>query len=211
MADKKKIPESSWIYSNTVKDHFFNPRNFMKDEDEKKFKEDGLGYVGSPECGDMMKIWIKIDKEKDIITDIKWSTFGCASAIASTSVMSEMVKGMKLDKAMKITPQDIMKELGGLPKIKVHCSVLGDKALRAAINDYYKRSGQEKRVKEEKAQVICTCLNVSDHDIEEAVLDGAFTFEKVQYKTKVGTGCGNCIPRVKKMIKMYKEKHFGKE
>jgi len=149
MADKKKIPESSWIYSNTVKDHFFNPRNFMKDEDEKKFKEDGLGYVGSPECGDMMKIWIKIDKEKDIITDIKWSTFGCASAIASTSVMSEMVKGMKLDKAMKITPQDIMKELGGLPKIKVHCSVLGDKALRAAINDYYKRSGQEKRVRRE--------------------------------------------------------------
>ena len=209
MINKKQNIHSNWVYSDIVKDHFFKPRNFMNEKDEKKFKEDGLGYVGSPECGDMIKVWIKVDKKNDKIKDVKWSTFGCASAIASTSVMSEMVKGMKLDKALKITPRGILKELGGLPKIKVHCSVLGDKALRAAINDYFKREGMKDRIVREKTQVVCTCLGITDKDIEEAVLEGAFTFEKVQHKTKVGTGCGRCVNRVTKMIEMYKEKHFG--
>lgn len=206
---KKK--STNWVYSDTVKDHFFKPRNLMTDKEEKKFKADGLGYVGSPACGDMMKVWIKVDEKKDMIKDIRWQTFGCASAIASTSVMSEMVKGMKLDKALTITPQDILKGLGGLPNIKIHCSVLGDKALRSAVNDYFKRSKQFKRVLKEDAQIICECLNISDHDIEEAVLEGALTFEEVQKRTKVGTGCGKCIDRTKKLIEMYNEKYYGKE
>lgn len=124
-----------WFYSEKVKDHFFNPRNICKDEKNiKNFKPDGVGEVGSPVCGDVMKMWIKVEDNK--ITDCKWKTFGCASAIASTSVLSEMVIGKTLEEAEKITSKEILKELGGLPAKKVHCSVLGDKALRAAIKNY---------------------------------------------------------------------------
>ena len=144
--DGIEMTGESWLYSPVVKDHFFNPRNILKPEEEKDYSFDGMGYVGSPACGDVMKVWIKIDPKKDVITDCKWQTFGCGSAIASTSVMSEMVIGMKLEEAIKLTPQDIIKTLGGLPERKIHCSVLGDQALRQAINDYFKKSGQEDRV-----------------------------------------------------------------
>ncbi len=99
----------------------------------------GVGEVGSPACGDLMKIWIKVDPKTKKITDLKWKTFGCASAIASTSILSEIAIGMTIDKAYKITPQQITKNLGGLPKRKIHCSVLGDQALRAAIDNYRKK------------------------------------------------------------------------
>jgi len=129
--------KEKWFYSETVKEHFFNPKNVLKTEtDVKAFekKADAVGQVGSPVCGDVMKVWIVVKDGK--IADCKWQTFGCASAIASTSIMSEMVKGMKLEDAMKIRPQDIVKKLGGLPEQKIHCSVLGDQALRAAIKNY---------------------------------------------------------------------------
>ncbi|MFH1193679.1 MAG: iron-sulfur cluster assembly scaffold protein [bacterium] len=138
--DKKnlKSPDvGSWFYTEEVKKHFFNPYKFLKDNED--FKADGEGIVGSPACGDMMKFWLKIDKEGKKITDCRWRTFGCASAIASTSALAEMITekgGMKIEKALKITPQDIMARLGGLPEIKVHCSILGDQALRAAIENY---------------------------------------------------------------------------
>lgn len=134
----------SWVYSDQVKKHFFHPVKFMRQEEEKKFVADGVGTVGSAACGDMMKFWIKVDKKLDKIIDVRWQTFGCASAIASTSALAEMLcenGGMKVDQAIKITPQDILNRLGGLPAIKVHCSVLGDQALRAAIDDYFKRQG----------------------------------------------------------------------
>jgi len=141
----KNTSKDPWVYTKTVKDHFFNPKNIVLDEKEIK-SYDGLGMVGSPACGDMMKVWIKVDKKTDSITDMKWQTFGCASAIGATSMLSTMVKGMKIDKALKLKPQDITEELGGLPTRKIHCSVLGDQALRAAINDYFKKSKQEKRI-----------------------------------------------------------------
>ena len=141
MMEKKK-----WIYSETVKDHFFNPHNFVKDENEIK-DADGVGTVGSPKCGDVMKMWIWVKNGK--IVDCKWQTFGCASAIASTSMLSVMVTengGMKIEKALKIKPKDILNRLEGLPTIKVHCSVLGDRALKAAIEDYKRRShGTERK------------------------------------------------------------------
>lgn len=125
----------NWFYSEKVKDHFFNPRNICKCEEHvKNFQPDGIGEVGSPVCGDVMKMWIKVKDNK--IVDCKWKTFGCASAIASTSILSVMAIGKTLEQAEKITPADILKELGGLPAKKVHCSVLGDKALRAAIENY---------------------------------------------------------------------------
>jgi NifU-like protein involved in Fe-S cluster formation len=129
----KDINGNGWVYSKTVEDHFFNPRNVMTDNiDENEF--DAVGEVGSPACGDLMKVWIKV--EKDVITDFKWKTFGCASAIASTSILSEMAQGKPLCEANKITAQDIVEKLGGLPKRKIHCSVLGDQALRMAIKNY---------------------------------------------------------------------------
>lgn len=132
--DKKQ----SWLYSNTVKEHFFRPKNVQL-KDPKKGEFDGLGTVGSPACGDVMTIWIKVDQKTSRIKKCTWRTFGCASAIASTSMLSVMVTrrgGMKLADAEKLTPKDILQELGGLPARKIHCSVLGDQALRAAIADY---------------------------------------------------------------------------
>lgn len=127
----------NWLYSETVKDHFFNPRNILLDE--KNYVADGIGVVGSPACGDMMALWIKVDKEKGRITECKWRTFGCASAIASTSMLSLMATeegGMPIARAKKITPEAIIDRLGGLPDRKYHCSVLGHLALREAIQDY---------------------------------------------------------------------------
>jgi len=202
--------DKGWFYTDTVKQHFFHPQNFM--EDEAAYAEAAMGMVGSPACGDAMKIWIKVDPETERITDLKWKTFGCGSAIASTSMMSVMVTehgGLTIEEARKLRPQDIMERLGGLPARKVHCSVLGDKALRAAINDFYRRVGKMDKIEVEQGRIIDTVLKITDHDIEEAVLDGADTLEKVQAKTKVGTGDPSCIPEVENLIRFYKEKYFG--
>jgi NifU-like protein involved in Fe-S cluster formation/bacterioferritin-associated ferredoxin len=163
-------------------------------------------------CGDMMKMWVQVDKAQDKIIDCKWQTFGCGSAIASTSMLSVMLTengGMKIDDALKLRPQDIVKRLKDLPARKFHCSVLGDKALRAAINDYFRKSGQEARVVVEGAKVIDKILKITDKDIEEAVLEGALTFEDVQKKTKVGIHDKSCIPEVEQLIRFYREKFFG--
>jgi len=136
----------------------------------------------------------------------------CASAIASTSMLSVMVTekgGMKINDALKLKPQDIAERLQGLPNRKFHCSVLGDKSLRDAINDYFRKSGQEDRIVVEGAKVIDKMTKVTDKDIEEAVLEGAITFEDVQKKTKVGIQDKNCIPEVEQLIRFYREKYFG--
>jgi nitrogen fixation NifU-like protein len=200
------MTQPSWAYTEAVKEHFMNPKNILMDEES--YEEDGKGVTGNVKCGDEMIVVIKVDKEKEIITDCKWKTFGCASAIASTSVLSEMVKGMKLDDAYNLTAKDINRELGGLPEHKVHCSVLGDKALRMAINDYYVRNGMEARVKKEDERVVCKCMNVTDQEIEHAVLEGARTFYELQEMTKVGTGCGECEQEVTQLLEAYKNKHF---
>ena len=199
------------MYSENVKDHFFNPRNILKEKSE-DYNADGVGYVGSPACGDMMKMWIKIDKLDDTIAECKWQTFGCASAIASTSVLSEMVTekgGMNIDDAMKLKPQDIVERLAGLPDKKIHCSVLGDKALRAAINDYFKNSKQDERIQKEEKVIVCKCMDVSNTEIEEAVLEGKRTFEDVQKHSKCGTGCGSCKTRITGLINQYNMQYFG--
>ena len=127
-----------WVYSEKVKDHFLNPRNFLMG-DESQFKYDAMGVVGNPICGDQMKMYIKVgrnDKGEEIIEDVRWKTYGCASAIASTSALSELCKGKTLDEALKISAKDIDDYLGNLPKHKFHCSVLGHDALREAIKNY---------------------------------------------------------------------------
>ena len=124
---------NDWVYSETVKEHFLNPRNFLMG-DESKFDYDAVGLVGNPICGDQMKMFIKVKDGR--IIDVKWKTYGCASAIASTSALSEIAKGKTLDEAMKISAEDIDEYLGKLPKHKFHCSVLGHDALKDAIFNY---------------------------------------------------------------------------
>lgn len=124
-----------WIYTDTVKDHFLNPRNFLMG-DESKFDYDAVGLVGNPICGDQMKMFIKVSDGK--IVDLRWKTYGCASAIASTSALSEIAKGKTLDEALTISAKDIDDYLGNLPKHKFHCSVLGHDALKDAIKNYKK-------------------------------------------------------------------------
>lgn len=212
-AKKQAEQMEEWFYTPVVREHFFNPRNIFRTQEEiDNYKADGIGMVGSPACGDMMKMWIKVDREQDKIIDCKWQTFGCGSAIASTSMLSVMITengGMKIDDALKLRPQDIVKRLIDLPPRKFHCSVLGDKALRAAINDYFRNTGQEKRIVVEGAKIIDKMLKITDKDIEEAVLEGAVTFEDVQKKTKVGIQDKSCIPEVEQLIRFYREKYFG--
>ena len=190
---------SGWLYTDTVKDHFTNPRNILEDEDS--YKDDGKGLIGNIRCGDQMLVAIKVADNR--IQDCKWKTFGCASAIASTSMLSELVKGMPLEEAYRLTPEDITAKLGGLPENKIHCSVLGDKALRAAIEDYYKRTGQEGKIEKEKAVIVCSCMNVTDKDIEKAVREGARTWADLQNRTKIGTVCGKCRPKAEELLHEY--------
>ncbi len=202
-----------WAYSKIVRKHFFEPENLLWENPEMA-KYDAEGIVGSPSCGDVMRVWLNINPKTDKITAFKWRTFGCASAIAATSMLSVMVTekgGMKIDRALEVRPQDIMKRLGGLPDRKIHCSVLGDKALRAAINYWFKKTKQYDRIVIEGTQVIDPNTKVTEADIEEAVLEGAITLEAVQKRTKVGIGFPECLPKVEELIRFYREKYFGQE
>ncbi|MDH7484539.1 MAG: iron-sulfur cluster assembly scaffold protein [Spirochaetales bacterium] len=187
-----------WLYSDIVKDHFTNPRNVYDPDKDRDFTPDAEGMVGNIKCGDQMMFMLKISN--DIITDVRWKTYGCASAIASTSMLSEVIKGMHIRDAYHIKPQDIASRLGGLPDNKIHCSVLGDKALRAAIDAYLERNGRAGEFKGEEAIVICTCLNITDKDIEEAVKQGARDWHSLQEATKIGTVCGGCRSKAEELL-----------
>lgn len=123
------------MYSNTVMEHFTNPRNVGVIEDA-----DGVGEVGNVKCGDIMKIYLKIEDET--ITDVKFKTFGCGSAIASSSISTEMIKGKTVDEALALTNQEVVKALGGLPSVKIHCSILAEQAIKAAVYDYTQKTGK---------------------------------------------------------------------
>ncbi|MDR2897310.1 MAG: iron-sulfur cluster assembly scaffold protein, partial [Spirochaetaceae bacterium] len=168
------------------------------------WNHDGKGMVGNIKCGDQMLILLRISGRT--ICDIRWKTYGCASAIASTSILSEAVKGMSIDDAYKLTPEDIVAKLEGLPSNKIHCSVLGDKALRAAIDDYLEKNNLPPLAGQEHVEVICTCLNVTDRDLEDAYKAGDRSWEDIQARTKIGTSCGQCKQRA--MEKMHEFEHL---
>lgn len=201
-----------WYYTDIVKDHFFKPRNLLWEVPKDESVYDAKGMVGSPACGDMMQMWMKIESATEKIKELKWKTFGCASAIAATSMFSEMVLengGVTVTDALAIKPQDVMMRLGGLPDRKIHCSVLCDKAFMRTANDYFRRTGQHQRVIVEGARVIDKDLNITDRDIEEAVLEGARDLETVQQKLKVGIGNPQTIPEIEKLIEFYVGKYYG--
>jgi len=179
-----------WDYTEKVKDHFLNPRNVGEIEDP-----DGVGEVGSLACGDALRLTFKLDKKKHI-KDVKFKTFGCASAIASSSALTEIIKGKTLEEAEKVTNRDIAEYLGGLPEEKMHCSVMGREALQAAIANY---RGQE--ITKEEFEIICKCFGVTDKEIERAIRENDLrTVEQVTYYTKAGGGCAQCHPKIEAII-----------
>ncbi len=181
-----------WEYTDKLKDHFFNPRNVGEIEDP-----DGVGEVGSLACGDALKLTFKLNANGRI-TDAKFKTFGCASAIATSSVLTEMIKGLTLDEATKVTNKDIAEHLGGLPEQKMHCSVMGREALEAAIENY--QSGGKKK-HELEGNVICTCFGVTDKEIERVIRENNLTtVEEVTNYCKAGGGCGGCQGELEKII-----------
>jgi NifU-like protein len=181
-----------WEYTDKVRDHFFNPRNVGEVEDA-----DGVGEVGSLACGDALKLTFKLDKNGHI-ADAKFKTFGCASAIASSSVLTELIKGKTLDEAMNVTNKDIADVLGGLPEQKMHCSVMGREALEAAVENY--RTGGRKK-HELEGTVVCTCFGVTDKEIERVVRENDLTtVEEVTNYCKAGGGCGGCHGQIEKII-----------
>jgi nitrogen fixation NifU-like protein len=187
---------SDWLYSDTVKEHFTNPRNVLL-EDESSFAANARGQTGNIKCGDQMLMLLQI--KDDVITDVRWKTYGCASAIASTSMLSEIIKGMPIEQAYQIKPEDLVEKLGGLPVNKIHCSVLGDKALRSAIDDYLAKTGRTGMLKE-AATEICHCLGITDKDIEDAYRSGAHPWEALQQATKIGTVCGGCKEKAMELL-----------
>ena len=181
-----------WEYTDKVKDHFFNPRNVGEIENP-----DGIGEVGSLACGDALKLTFKLD-ENERITDAKFKTFGCASAIATSSVLTELIRGMTVDEAAKVTNRDLADYLGGLPEQKMHCSVMGREALEAAIENY-KSGGRKKH--ELEGKVVCTCFGVTENEIERVIRENDLTtVEQVTNYCKAGGGCGGCHGEIEKII-----------
>lgn len=181
-----------WDYTKSVMDHFSNPRNVGKLDGA-----NGVGEVGSLACGDALKLYLKIDPNTGKIEEARFQTFGCASAIASASALTEMVKGMSMEEAMKVTNDDIARFLGGLPEQKMHCSVMGKEALEAAIANY-----KGEKVEEHKdAAVVCKCFWIDEDKLRAVIKENKLTtVEEVTHYTKAGGGCGGCVPDIKRIL-----------
>jgi NifU-like protein len=190
-----------WEYTEKVFEHFKNPRNVGEVENP-----DGVGDVGSLACGDALHLTFKLDQEGRI-SEAMFKTFGCASAIASSSALTEMIKGKTLEEAEKITNQDIADYLGGLPEEKMHCSVMGKEALDAAIAHY---RGETPR--EDPHDVVCKCFGISGKEIREVVsLNGLKTVEQVTHYTKAGGGCSTCHPEIQEILREIAEEQEREE
>ena len=193
-----------WEYSEKVLDHYRHPRNVGKIDDA-----DLIGEAGSLACGDSLKLYIKLDG--NIIKDAKFLTFGCGSAVASSSILTEMIIGKTLDEASKITNKDIANELDGLPQEKMHCSVMGHEALEDALKKYFGDEVQEWSEYGEHSnageKIICTCFNVTENQIWEAIkVNGLRTVDEVTNYTKAGGACGRCKGVIKDIIDTYLKK-----
>jgi len=186
-----------WEYTDKVKEHFTNPKNVGSIENA-----DAIGEAGALSCGDKLKLYLKIDK--NIIVDAKFQTFGCGSAVAASSVLTEMLIGKTLEEARKITNKQIADELGGLPPEKMHCSFMGREALEDALRNYYQEDWQElveEEIYEAGSNIICHCFGVTEKQIEDAILNnGAKTFEDVSKITSAGLACGRCRENIKAII-----------
>ena len=191
-----------WEYTDKVTEHFKNPRNVGAVKNP-----DGEGLVGSLACGDALRLTFKLDADKKI-DEAKFQTFGCASAIASSSALTEMIIGKTIEEAEKITNKDIIAYLGALPKQKVHCSVMGREALEAAIYNYRTGKTLDKKL---DGEVVCHCFGATDKEIEKLAREQKLaTPEEVTNACKAGGGCGQCIPEIEIIInRVIGEEHTG--
>jgi NifU-like protein len=188
-----------WDYTDKVKEHFLNPRNVGDIPDA-----DAVGEVGSLACGDALKLFLKLDDAKEKIVNATFQTFGCGSAIASSSALTEMIKGKTLDEALSVTNQEIADYLGGLPEEKMHCSVMGQEALELAIVTYRGGPAPTHSHDHDHAQegvVICKCFGLTDGFLRKVIQQNRLhTAEQVTHFTKAGGACGGCIPQINDII-----------
>lgn len=188
-----------WKYTDKVMDHFLNPHNVGEIADA-----DAVAEVGNITCGDALKLYLKLD-DQGKISDVKFQTFGCASAIASSSALTDLVKGKTLDEAAKITNKDIVAVLGDLPEEKMHCSVMGMEALQAAIADYKKKHGEAYEAKESdidhEGRIVCKCFGVTDAKIRKVALENNLhTVAQITDYTKAGGACGRCLDEIQEIL-----------
>ena len=201
-----------WDYSDKVIDHYRNPRNVGKIDNA-----DAIGEAGSLTCGDSLKIYLKI--KDGIVTDAKYQTFGCGSAVASSSILTEMIIGKTIDEVKKITNKDIADELGGLPPEKMHCSVMGYEALEDALKNYDDYTDlddirNEDAANKQREKIVCTCFGITENVIWDAIkMNGLKTVEEITNYTKAGGACGKCKGLIQDIIDTYykKEEHEKEE
>ena len=196
-----------WDYTEKVLDLFYNPKNQGAIEDP---TESGIavvfGEVGSIACGDALRLHLKIEVDSDTILDSRFQTFGCTSAIASSSALTELIKGLTLDQALQVTNKEIADYLGGLPEAKMHCSVMGQEALEAAIYKY--RGIEVEHHEEDEGALICTCFGISENKIRRVIIENDLvTPDEVTNYVKAGGGCGSCLAGIEDLIAaVYAEK-----